>query len=190
MAPFDYLLVLASVILGLSACELAVGVNRLLGAWARVKWDWLAPLAATLVFLKLVTQWWTWHGAVAMASGITFEMYLAVLAGAVLLFMLASAALPNAAGGEESFDLRDHYLRVSRRFWTLFTLHFVIAVGTSIWIQMRIEHARFSLVSPAWLILPVALSLIFVRNRIWHGVALAALCLVYLVKFWGTTLPG
>ena len=190
MAPFDYLLVLASVILGLSACELAVGVNRLLGAWGRVRWDWLAPLAALLAFLKLVTQWWTWHGAVAMAAGITFEMYLAVLAGAVLLFMLAAAALPIAAGGEESLDLRDHYARVQRRFWTLFTLHFVIAVGTSIWIQMRIAHAHFLLLTPAWLILPVAISLIFVRSRIWHGIALVALCLVYLVQYWGQTLPG
>src|SRR3954447_4340061 len=145
MAPFDYLLVLASVILGLAACELAVGVNRLLGAWGRVRWDWLAPLAAFLAFLKLVTQWWAWRGAIAMAAGITFEMYLAVLVGAMLMFMLAAAALPTKAGGDESLDLRDHYERVRRRFWTFFTVHFAVAVGTSIWIQMRIEHSRLNL---------------------------------------------
>jgi hypothetical protein len=192
MAPFEYLLLFASVILGLAACELAIGMNRLLGAWGRVKWDWLAPLAALLVFLKLVTQWWTWHGAVALASGITFEMYLAVLAGAVLLFMLAAAALPNEAGGEASVALRTHYERVRRRFWILFTLHFIVNVGTSLWLQMTIRPGGsvpwFAWL--VWLMVPVSLSLAIIRNRAWHSVALVALCLLYLVQFWGQVLPS
>lgn len=192
MAPFEYLLLFASVILGLAACELAIGINRLLGAWARVKWDWLAPLAALLVFLKLVTQWWTWHGAVALAAGITFEMYLAVLVGSVLLFMLAAAALPNEAGGEESVDLRLHYERVRRRFWILFTLHFIVNVGTSLWLQMAIRRGATTpwYVWLVWLMVPLSVSLAIFRNRIWHSVALVALCLLYLAQFWGQTLPS
>ena len=190
MAPFDYLLLFASVILGLAACELAIGLNRLLGAWSRVRWDWLAPLAALLVFLKLVTQWWIWHGAVALASGITFEMYLAVLVDAVLLFMMAAAAFPNPAGGEESVDLRVHYAGVSRRLWTLFTIHFVVGPGTGIWMQMKIEHARFVFVWWIWLVVLVGLSLVFIRNRWWHTAALVGFCLLYLVQSWGQVLPG
>jgi hypothetical protein len=189
MAAFEYLLLFASVILGLAACELAIGLNRLLGAWNRVDWDWLAPLAALLVFLKLVTQWWSWHAAAALAAGITFEMYLAVLVGAVLLFMMAAAALPNEADGEASVDLRTHYARVSRRFWALFTIHFVVGMGTSIWMQMRIEHARFAF-APFYLMVFVGFSLVFVRNRIWHSVALLALCAFYLAQSFGQTLPG
>jgi hypothetical protein len=191
MAPFEYLLLFASVILGLAACELAIGLNRLLGGWARVRWDWQAPLAGLLVFLKLVTQWWTWHGAVALAAGITFEMYLAVLVGAVLLFMLAAAAFPNPAGGEESVDLRVHYERVRRRFWIVFTLHFIVNVGTTLWLQIAIRHGDFVpwFVWLVWLMVPVSVSLAILRNRTWHMVALVALCLVYLVQFWGQTLP-
>lgn len=190
MAPFEYLLLFASVILGLAACELAIGLNRLLGAWGRVRWDWLTPLAALLVFLKLVTQWWIWHGAVALASGITFEMYLTVLVDAVLLFMMAAAAFPNPAGGEESVDLRVHYGRASRRFWTLFTTHFLVGTSTGIWMQMRIEHAHFVFIWWVWLVALAGLSLVFIRNRWWHGVALVGFCFLYLVQSWGQVLPS
>jgi hypothetical protein len=192
MAPFEYLLLFASVILGLAACELAIGLNRLLGAWNRLDWDWLAPLAGLLVFLKLVTQWWTWHGAVPLAAGITFEMYLAVLVGAVLLFMLAAAALPNPAGGEESIDLGAHYQRVRRRFWIVFGLHFIVAMGTTLWLQMAIRHANAVplLGWLVWLMVPIAIALAFIRNRIFHTVALVLLCLLYLFQYWGQVLPG
>ncbi|HEX5184846.1 MAG TPA: hypothetical protein VFW19_17040 [Allosphingosinicella sp.] len=192
MAPFEYLLLFASVILGLAVCELAIALNRLLGAWARVKWDWLAPLTALLVFLKLVTQWWTWHGAVSLAAGINFEMYLAVLVSAALLFMLAAAALPNAAGGEESVDLRAHYERVRRRFWIVFALHFVVTVGTGLWLQIAIRHGG-TIPWFGWLVLlmvPVSISLAMVRNRVWHTIVLVTLCLLYLFQYWGQVLPS
>jgi Na+/melibiose symporter-like transporter len=119
-------------------------------------------------------------------------MYLAVLVGAVLLFMLAAAALPNPAGGEESVDLRTHYERVRRRFWIVFTIHYAVNVATSLWLQMAIHH---DYVLPwyawlVWLMVPVSVSLAVFRSRIWHSVALGALCLVYLVQFWGHTLPS
>jgi hypothetical protein len=187
MAPFEYLLLFAAVILGLAVCELAIGLNRLLAAWGKIKWDWLTPLAALLCFLKIVIQWWTWHGAVPLAAGISFEMYLAVLASAALLFMLAAAALPGTAG-DGALDLRAHYEIVRRRYWSLFTLHFLAAAGISIWLQVRVEHANLSFASPAYLIAPVGLSLIFIRNRWWHSAALIGLCLVYFLAYFGTTL--
>jgi hypothetical protein len=55
MGQFEYLLILASVILGLAVSDIAVSLNRLLEV--RVRWDWLAPLAAVLAFLKITAQW-------------------------------------------------------------------------------------------------------------------------------------
>lgn len=187
MAPFEYLLLFASVILGLAACEIAIGVNRLLGAWGRIHWDWLAPLAALLTFLKLVTQWWAWHGAIPLAAGLTFEMYLAVLVGAMLLFLMAAASLPGPVSEEGKIDLRAHYERIERRFWILFTLHFIAAAGTSIWLQMAIGHARFAF-SPLFLLGLVGPVSILVRNRGWHTAALTGLCFFYLFQSFGRTL--
>jgi hypothetical protein len=114
-------------------------------------------------------------------------MYLAVLGSATLLFMLAAAAFPGTAG-DVGADLRVHYETVRRRYWTLFTLHFLAAAGISIWLQVRVQGASFSFASPVYLIAPVGLSLIFIRNRWWHSVALVGLCLVYFLAYFGSTL--
>lgn len=184
MAPFDYLLILAAVILGLAVAELAIGLNRLLRA-GEVRWDWLAPLAALLVFLKIVTQWWTWHAASRLAAGITFEMFLAVLAGATLLFLLAATPLPET--GAASVDLRAHYERVRRRFWILFALHSLVSMGVGIWVQMAVLHARFAW-SILYLVVLVAVALAFVRNRWVQAAGLAFFTIVYFAQSFGRTL--
>jgi hypothetical protein len=189
LPAFEYLLLFASVILGLAVCELAIACNRLF-AERKVRWDWLSPVAALLVFLKLVTQWWAWRDALPLAAGITFEMYVAFLIGAVVLFMMAAAALPSGRYSEECVDLRAYYASTSRRFWILFALHFTIATGTVAWMQLALEHSSVRLALPTYFVVPVALSLAFTRNRMWHTVALLGFCALYLFQSFGETLPS
>jgi hypothetical protein len=113
LGPFEYLMMFTAVILGLAVCDLAVSIHRLVAAGARVRWDWLAPLAALVVFLKIVSQWWTFFNAGPLAKGLTFEMFLGVLVASVLLFLLAADALPDEAP-EGRIDLRAHYESVQR----------------------------------------------------------------------------
>jgi hypothetical protein len=101
--------------------------------------------------------------------------------------MLAAAAFPGTAG-DGGADLRALYETVRRRYWTLFTLHFFAAAGINIWLQMRLENASLSFASPVYLIAPVGLSLIFIRNRWWHTLALIGLCLLYFFAYFGRTL--
>jgi hypothetical protein len=191
MTPFEYLLLFAAVILGLAITDLALSIHRLLSAGARVRWDWLAPLAALVAFLKIVTQWWSWFDVGRIANGLTFEMFLTVLVASILLFLLTATALPDDFG-EKSIDLRDYYASVSRRFWLLFAAHWILITGVSLWAQVVIEKAQIDLVSPAWLVLPVALALAFTRNRVWHTIGLAGFVCVYFAQYAGHSLghPG
>ena len=186
MGPFEYLLTFLSIVLGLAIADLCVSLNRLLGAGPRVRWDWLSPLAALVALLKIVTQWWTWFYAAPLAKGVTFEMFLAALASAVLLYLIAAAALPDSL--EEGADLRAYFERTRRRYWLMFAAQFALTNAVSIWAQVQIEGARLNLVSPAYLILPVSLSLIFIRNRGWHTACLLGLTVVYLSQFYGQSL--
>jgi hypothetical protein len=188
MAPFEFLLLLAAVILGLAISDLAVSLHRLLAAGRRVRWDWLAPLAALVAFLKIVTQWWSWRGAEKLASALTFEMYLGVLTASVLLFLLTAAALPDDFG-DRPVDLRAHYAAVSRRYWLLFAAHFVLANAVTLWAQLVIEKARLDLLQPAWLVLPFALSLALIKNRWWQTLGLAVFVVIYVGQFLGQALP-
>lgn len=184
MSPFEYLLLFAAIILGLAITYLALSLHRLLGAGRRVRWDWLAPLAALVAFLKIVTQWWSWYGVEGLAGGLTFEMFVLVLVASVLLFLMAATALPDEAAAEV-VDLRQHYSSVFRRFWLLFTAHWVLITGLGLWVQVAVGKAHLSLLSPVWLVLPVALSLVFIRARWWHTVALVAFACVYVPQLSG-----
>ena len=186
MAPFEYLLLFASVVLGLSLAELAMGVNRLLRDFERVKWDWLAPLAAILAFLKIVTQWWIWHGAERFAGALTFEAFLVVLIGTMLVFLIAATPLPEVK--EDGVDLRAHWHRVSPRFWTLFLLHWLLATSVSMGAQVLILHRNLNLLSPVMLVLPATLVLIFVRHRIVQAIGLVVFAGLFLWQSGGTTL--
>ena len=92
MSPFEYLLTFAAIVLGLAVTDLAMGLSRLLHAGSRVTWGLLTPLAAIVVFLKIISQWWTWYAAQSMAQTASFEMFIVVMIGAVLLFLLAAGA--------------------------------------------------------------------------------------------------
>ncbi len=184
MGPFEYLMMFTAVILGLAVCDLAVSVHRLVAAGARVRWDWLAPLAALVVFLKIVSQWWTFFNAGPLAKGLTFEMFLGVLVASVLLFLLAADALPDEAP-EGRIDLRAHYESVQRRFWLLFAGQWLLLTAVSTWAQVAIQRAHLDLVSPAWLVLPVVLLLAFWRNRWWHTIGLLAFVAIYLAQYFG-----
>jgi hypothetical protein len=189
MSAFEYLLLLAAVVLGLALADLAVSVHRLLSARGRVRWDWLAPLAAIVAFLKILTQWWTWFSAESIASSLTFEMFLVVLVASLLLFLLAATALPDDFG-EGAVDLRDHYALVSRRFWLLFVSQWLLMQAVRIWAGIVINKAHVDLVSPVWLVVPVALSLAFIRNRWWHTVGLLGFVALYLVNGLGHVLTA
>ncbi len=191
MKPFEYLLLFAVVILGLAVSELAINLNRLLKAKSSVRWDVLAPLAALVAFLKIVTQWWVWFQAEAVAKSLTFEMYLLVLTEAVLLFLLAALTLPDKIP-EQGISLRDSYESIRQRFWLLFAAQWLLWVLTNWWIQVRIEGAQLVLLQPATLLLlAVLLAIIlafFVRNRIFQMLILLGFVFLYLWQSFGKTL--
>jgi len=192
LGAFEYLLMFAAVILGLAVSDVVVSLHRLLGAGDRVRWDVLAPMAALVAFLKIVTQWWSWFATAQIARGLTFEMFLGVLVAVVMMFLLAAAALPDELG-EGPVDLAAHYQRVARRYWLLFAGEIALMTGVDIWAQMAIAHARFNpatLLSPVFAIIPAAVVLAFVRNRWLHAIALAGLIVLYLTQFLGRSLAG
>ncbi len=187
MQPFEYLLLFAVIILGLAIGDLAVSTQRLLAAGKLVKWDWLAPLAGLAAFMMTVTQWWNWFGDERIAGGVTFPMFLEALVTAMLLFLLCATALPDDFG-EEPVDLRQYYTSISRRYWLLFLAHWASATGAVIWAWIIIGRGNLNLIHPAWLTMPVALPLLFIKNRVWHGVTMVALIALYAGPHIGQTL--
>ncbi len=193
MPPFEYLLLLAAVILGLAIADLAVSLNRLLRAGGKVKWDWLAPLAALVALLKIVTQWWGWYQIQDKAKGATFEMFLWVLVVTLILFLLASASLPDETP-EEGVDLKAYFDKVARYYFTLFVLHGVGSLVVGFWgelaIDGRIDASLIAAVPRQGAIIAACIGALGIKNRLWRGACLVGLAGFYLWQGAGTTLTG
>lgn len=128
MSGGEYLLGLILIITGLAISDLVVSLHAALINRAKVKWDWLALLAAAYIFLMIVNSW-----------GITFRSYghddanlplwefLELMGQIIPLYLAARAALPDDCSDET--DLAIHYAHVSRYFWvaiaTTLTLYFI-----------------------------------------------------------------
>lgn len=189
MSAFEYLLLLAAVILALAITDLAVSAHRLLTAGRRVRWSVLPVLAALLAFSRVVAQWWSWRSAEALARGITFGMFAAVLASATLLFLMAACALPDDVS-DESLDLRAYWTANYRRFWLLFAAQWVTWTAASSWAQIAVAGAKFTWVSPAYLVLPASLALAFLPKKIFQGAGLLAFIALYVCAYGPQTLAG
>ncbi len=185
MSAFEYLLIFLSILLGLAVSDICVSLNRLLGAGTKVRWDWLAPMAAMVALAKIVTQWWVWFAASRLAKDVTFDMFFLLVVGGVLLFLMAAASLPDSVA-DAGVDLRAYYASASRRFWLLFCAQFLVINAFSTWIQIVALGARLGWQTLALVVIPAfAITLAFIRNRLIHALALAALLALYVVQFAG-----
>lgn len=177
MSAFEYMSVMASIIIGLAMVDVLVSANRLIRAGRLVRWDWAAPLASVLVVLTLLQIWWSLYrpGDQPMTIG----RFLPLFVELVILFLLGAAALPDdvPAGG---LDLKAYYDRNGPYFWGLFTaaLGWLVAVEVFGLVAAGGDVAGFvegRLVDLG--VLLIFASLIVVRNRWWHAVAFLILSL-------------
>jgi len=175
MSAFEYVSVMASIIIGLALVDILVSLNRLIRAGRLVRWDWAAPVAATLVILTLIPIWWGLYQPEDRAM--TIGQFLPQLVELVILFLLAAAALPDEIPAE-GIELKAYYHRNGPYFWGLFTagLGWLIVVGVAE--QILAGASPWPFIAGRWvdiIVVGVFASLIFIRNRWWHAAALLIL---------------
>lgn len=192
MTPFEYLITLVSVLVGLALVDLATSLHRLLRARRRVHWDAL-PLAGSLLAVLAVLQfWWTLFDAQELGAYGRITGFLPLMAQLLLLYLLNAAALPDAAP-EEGIDLQRFYNENGRYFWLLYAAYVFLAI------LMNVAQRLATGASPAEAILAPGpnhgvlasfLLLAFVRHRGVHAVVMAVWFVVFVTDWWGLRLAG
>lgn len=176
MNAFEYVAVLASVIIGLALVDILVSLNRLLRAGRAVRWHWAAPAGAALVTMTLVQIWWGLYQP--EATPMTIGEFLPILVQLVLLFLLAASALPDDTT-PDGFELKAYYNRNAPYFWGLFAA----ALGWLTAVEMVDAARRGRLLEfianreGDFIVLLVFISLIFIRWRWWQVAAFLFLSL-------------
>src|SRR5689334_2472800 len=112
MEFFNYVMVLASVIVGLAVAHLLQGVARMVQEPERKKLYWVHLLWIVLMFHNALFWWW-WEFGLSRLEQWTFELYLFVLYFAVLLYLICAILVPSGLGGYA--DYRAYYF--ARRRW-------------------------------------------------------------------------
>ncbi len=109
---FNYVMVLASVIIGLGITHLLTGVAGVIQhpGRAKVYWIHLAWVAAT--FLRAIFWWWFEFQFSAVAEW-TFSLYFFVLTYALLIYLWCALLFPRDLAGYDGY--KDYFY--SRRKW-------------------------------------------------------------------------
>ena len=131
MTAGEYVAAFASIIIALAVADLATSMHRLMRARRRVHWDWLVLAVALLILLSTVQFWWVFFDIWRASGRFSLGGFLPDFLTLLLLFFLASAALPDEVPAE-GLDLRTYYSENRVYFWSLFLLLSLSATASSV----------------------------------------------------------
>jgi len=121
---FAYLAAFVTVILALAVSDWLQSLHRLLRARKRVRWSAVAILAASLVFLAILEEFFDlWR--LAGVQRFTYVDLIALIAPPIVLSIAAMTVLPDEVPAS-GLDLAEHYME-NRRL--LYLLMFLWVVG-------------------------------------------------------------
>jgi hypothetical protein len=112
MNMFEYVMVLASVIIGLGVTHLLQGVAIIIQHPGRKPIYWVHLIWVGIVLFQCMFWWW-WQFAYSETETWTFLLYLFVLLFATVAYLLCAVVMPSDMEGYR--DFRDFFY--SRRAW-------------------------------------------------------------------------
>ena len=167
---------------GLAIADMAMSLHRLLSNRKRVRWDWVAPLAALVILIELFNLWWSWR-SFAGDSMADLAPYFIVL---VLLFLAAATTLPDEVPAE-GLDLGRYFDEKRSYFWTVYGIYITIWIG--MWTIGDIrkglslgELLRQYYFDYPWIV--VCFAMVFVRRR-WVSGAFLLITLFWVLYGFG-----
>jgi TM2 domain-containing membrane protein YozV len=117
---FAYLAAFVSVILALAVSDWLQSLQRLLRARKRVRWNLVAILAACLVFLSILEEFFDmWR--LAGVERFTYVDLLTLIFPPIVISLAAMTVLPDEVPAE-GLDLADHYMENRRLVYLLLSL--------------------------------------------------------------------
>jgi hypothetical protein len=118
MDSFSYLSVLISIVLGLGAANLLMGLARIVQMRGRIIFYWPTIVWALTLLLIHIQTWWTMFGLRFVRTW-DFVSFTITLAQPILLFFLSALVMPDF-DRDEALDLRGNFFRQQRWFFSMF----------------------------------------------------------------------
>ena len=194
ISPFQYILPLVSVVIGIALSDLAMSLHRLIRARDRVRWDWLPLLTAVIGILAVLQVWWLFYNSQQSDFYQTLYGFLPLAAQLITLVLLSAAALPDRVP-DEGIDLRLFYETSAPYFWSAYAFYLFLIVAHRVGVQVVIGLPEgVSVVDLLVKVIPfIPLILFFLalarfKNRLFHSVAIPVVFLFVLLEINGLRL--
>jgi hypothetical protein len=178
MSVAEYVAAFVSIMIGLALADLVTSFQRLLRAGKRVQWGLLTPATAILVTAFIINVWWSMFGMLNAMRSISVAGFIPDLISLLLLFCLASSALPDDVG--ESINLADYYAENRKRIWGLFALYTIwvtVVVGLRAVVGEAPWDRLLASVIPNLLLAALMLTLVATPRRWVHLLVVSVLLL-------------
>lgn len=134
MLSGDFAIGLMTIITGLAIADMVASTHILLMNRDRVRWDWLATLAAVYIFLLIVSSWGISYRTMGNQM-INPPLWLFVigLSQIIPLYLSGRASLPDAVDAK-GLSLAAHYAEVRRYFWASVAFTYLMFVGYGVFV--------------------------------------------------------
>jgi hypothetical protein len=193
MEAFDYAMGLVSIVVGIAMSDLAVSFHKLFRHRRTISWDARTLLAAALTFVVLFSMWFDIWAVHERAEILNYPFLLSIIVELVLLFLMATAVLPDDPLPNE--NLATFYGDNARSIWTFFLLFQLSFVGH--WFYFRLTSPSYDLHHmlarvPAVLMVPAVAAVLVLtpRQRKLHLVLIASLLLYWLITYSSLRIGG
>jgi hypothetical protein len=132
MEIFDLATTLISIIIGIGLTEMFGNLHRLIRNRARVRWDWLPVVWATVLLTLVVNYWWAiYQGIVGIDKlGSAAELGL-VLIQPIVMFLLLASVLPSFAA-DRRWDMPRYYEEHRRTFIATFLVYQCVTAAVAL----------------------------------------------------------
>lgn len=181
---FAYLSVLLSIVLGLAMAEVLQGYGVLLLARSRLRL-YGPPLIWSLMMLMMAAQFWWASFGLRKVNDWSFAAFCAVLLQTVMLYMGTSVVLPKS-GSEPHIDLRAHYYREAKPFFS-FGLLFILVGFAKDWLIDAFPRPAWTLAFFGFFASVTIIGLLTRRPRVHETIAplmAFGIVLFFALMFW------
>ena len=134
MEPFEYVVVLTSLILGLGIAQILTSVADIVSNVKNVKLCLPHALLTLAVFLLHILEWWINYQYSAVVKEWTLGIILSILVYPILLFLLARMLFPTGIRGHET-DLNHYFFDQWRWFYGIALATFLVSAWQNTFIQ-------------------------------------------------------
>ncbi len=131
MDPFEYVVVLTSLILGLGIAQLLSGIADVISNLKNVKLYWPHTIFVLVIFLLHIQEWWINYEYASEVPVWTLKIVLCVLAYPILLFIMARMVFPTGLRSHEA-DFKIYYHDQWRYLFVIGFLTVIISVVQNI----------------------------------------------------------